>query len=95
MPGGSVTICWLLLWNHRIKFWKDWLFSEKFSSNSVSQGIRTKVKFHGWPCILLPQKIKFYFILLVNDKKDPENKLVTFDSTKGKLLLKLCGVGFL
>lgn len=44
---------------------------------------------------MLPQKIKFYFILLVNDKKDPENKLVTFDSTKGKLFLKLCGVGFL
>lgn len=35
---------------------------------------------------MLPQRIKFYFILIVNDKKDPENKLVTFDSTKGKLL---------
>lgn len=93
MLGGWVTTCWLLLWNHRIKFWKDWLFSEKFSSNFVSQGIRTKVKFPGWPCILLPQKIKFYFILIVNDK-DPEDKLVAFDSPKGKVLLKLCGVVF-
>lgn len=51
VSGGWVTTSWLLLWNHRIEFWKDWLFSEKFSSNSVSQGIRTKVKFPGWPCI--------------------------------------------
>lgn len=31
----------------------------------------------------------------MNDKKDIEKKFVTFDSTEGKFLFKLFGVGFL
>lgn len=76
---------------------KDWLFSEKFSLNSVCQGIRTKIQSEfSWVVLYIASsEDKFYFSMVVNDKKDSEEKLVTFVSTKGKFLLKLFGVGFL
>lgn len=53
-------------------FSKDLLSSEKFSSNSVCQGIRTKIQSEfSWVFLYIASsEDKFYFTLVVNDEKE-------------------------
>jgi hypothetical protein len=59
--------------------------------------MRTKVESEfSWVVLYIAaSEDKINSIVVVNDKKDSEKKLVTFDSTEGKFLLKLFDVGFL